>query len=70
MKQKKKKNLPGFGHVFDFDHFTKGALAQSGLHSICKMTEKMISELKEHRNSISNKKKNLKNYSFKSFEFI
>lgn len=31
-------HLPGFGHVFDFDHFTKGALAQGGLHSICKVT--------------------------------
>ena len=31
-----KSNLPGFGHVFDFDNFTKGAFAQGGLHSICK----------------------------------
>ena len=38
-KLKQNKNLPRFGHVFDFDHFTKGALTQGGLHSIWKMTK-------------------------------
>ena len=38
-KWKQNQNLPRFGHVFDFDHFTKGALTQGGLHSIWKMTK-------------------------------
>jgi hypothetical protein len=49
-KWKQNKNLPRFGHVFDFDHFTKGALTQGGLHSIWKMTKTtktMSSELRE-----------------------
>jgi hypothetical protein len=49
-KLKQNKNLPRFGHVFDFDHFTKGALTQGGLHSIWKMTKTtktMSSELRE-----------------------
>lgn len=49
-KLKQNKNLPRFGHVFDFDHFTKGALTQGGLHSIWKMTKNnknMSSELRE-----------------------
>ena len=36
------RNIPAFGHVFDFDHFTERAFTQCGQHSI--YTDKIRTE--------------------------